>query len=82
MTPQGRKSPLGTHGWISSAERREAAISGHSPIAGERLLILNADVGAIRLGKYRMAGIGPVEPESTWSISSIHYGSTDGRGIK
>ena len=38
----GRKSPLGGHGWISSPERRESAISGHSPIADERLLILKA----------------------------------------
>jgi len=29
---------LGGHGWISSPERREPATSGHSPIAGERLL--------------------------------------------
>ncbi len=42
MATQGRKSPLGSHGWISSPERRETAISGHSPIAGERLLILKA----------------------------------------
>ena len=35
-----RKSPLGGDGWISSPERREAARSGRSPIAGERLLIL------------------------------------------
>jgi len=26
----GRKSPLGGHGWISSPERREAAMIGHS----------------------------------------------------
>ena len=38
MTVVGRKSPLGDHGWISTPERRETAISGHSPIVGERLL--------------------------------------------
>ncbi len=33
----GRKSPLGSNGWISAPERRESAISGHSPTVGERL---------------------------------------------
>jgi hypothetical protein len=41
-TTTGRKSPLGGHGWISSPGRQETAMSGHSPIAGERLLILKA----------------------------------------
>ncbi len=30
MATQGRKPPLGNHGWISSPERREAANSGRS----------------------------------------------------
>jgi hypothetical protein len=30
MSPLGRKSPLGGHGWISSPERRETATFGHS----------------------------------------------------
>ena len=30
MATQGRKPPLGGHGWISSPERRETATSGHS----------------------------------------------------
>ena len=29
MAERGRKSPLGTHRWISSAERRETANFGH-----------------------------------------------------
>ncbi len=29
----GRKSPLGGHEWISSPERREAAMTRHSPFA-------------------------------------------------
>ena len=38
MSGTGRKSPLGSHGWILSSERRETAISGHSPTVAERLL--------------------------------------------
>ncbi len=30
MATQGRKSPLGSHGLISSPERRESAINGRS----------------------------------------------------
>jgi len=37
---EGRKSPLGTLRGKAQPERREAAISGHSPTAGERLLML------------------------------------------
>jgi len=43
-TTTGRKSPLSIHGWISSPERQETAISGHSPIVGERLLELKAAI--------------------------------------
>ncbi len=38
MATQGRKSPLSSHGWISSPERREPAMKSHSPGTNERLV--------------------------------------------
>jgi len=54
LTKKGRKPPLGDHGWISSPERRETAISGHCPIVSERLLQTEAVIQRpLTIGSHR-----------------------------
>jgi hypothetical protein len=54
LTKKGRKSPLSSHGWISSPERRETARSGYSLTVND-YPALDADAGLLDVTCLRSA---------------------------
>ena len=61
----GRKPPLGSHGWISSPQWRETAMSGHSVTINE---------GPVEINARRTKAFAPRQhPLAILAIESAHH---------